>query len=691
MDSDQPVTGASVYAVVTAPSKNGYVPKGAGSTEEPNPIKELTYNGENMVYSDEKGKEYYFDSNLSLYDDGLHGDGSANDGVYGNYFTNTAALGSYSFDISASGTAPVSGNFTRLLSKSTTVTSTQSIVVTEPQTGTNWYANSFQTVQWSSTNILGNVDIYLSTNGGSTFTIPLVLNTADDGLESFLIPQIQSATCRIKVQSVNYSTVYGTNPGNFSILKPVLSVSPDNITVPPLAGSTTFDIQFSNQAQVAWSITNLNDWISVSPLNGTGEFAIALNYILNTSEFPRSGTITVTAPNSQNGVVNVLITQEGNPNQCAQTIDIPLNWSAISSYVTPQNPALEEVFSEIQDKVVIMLGKTGLYWPGQNINTIGNWNPYEAYKIKMNESASLCMNGDIVTNKVVNLGLGTNYLPVLSDFDVEATDIFDQISDKLVYAFDFEGDIYWPAGGLYTLQTLEPGKGYLVSMSAPGSVTFPDTKGNETLNENKIPVIENSPWTNTKTGSQHIISIYHSAFEDLKSGDIIGVFNSSGVCVGQSQYKGEAENLPLIVYGDDFTSSEIDGLIENDAMIFKVYNASNEEIVEVFPTWDLIMPNSAQFAENGLSAITSLKASTSINDPNLGNLRIFPNPNTGLFSILGIDETVEISVLNTTGQIIETLNVNQAVEVNLSKFSKGIYYLKLVSGTSVRIEKIVLN
>lgn len=691
MDGDQPVTGASVNAVVTAPSKDGHVPKGASSNEEPSPTQELNYDSENKVYLDEKGKEYYFDSNLSLYDDGLHGDGSANDGIYGNYYTNTSALGSYSFDISATGTAPLSGSFTRIQSKSTTVTFTQSIVVTEPQTGSTWYANSYHNVQWSSTNITGNVDIYLSINGGSTYNIPLALNITDDGSELCLIPNNLSATCRIKVQSIDYSAIAGTNPGNFSINKPVLTVVPANISVAPEAGSATFDIHFSNQAQIAWTINNMNDWITISQNTGNGETTLSLNYTLNILPDPRSGIVTINAPNSQNGAVNITVTQEGNPNQCAQTIDIPLNWSAVSSYLNHDDPQLEVVFAEIQANVVIMLGKNGLYWPGQNINTIGDWNPFEGYKIKMNEASTLCMNGEMVTVKTVNLPLGTYYLPVLDDQNIDANEIFSQIDGKLIYAFDMGGAIYWPDGGLYTLQTLEPGKGYLVSMSAPGSVTFPESKGKMVPNNNIIQVIENSPWTVTKTGSQHIITIYQPCFETLQRGDIIAAFNSMGLCVGVTQYRGVKENLPMIIYGDDVTTSATDGMVENEVLTFKVFNSTTKDVYDINPEWDLSMPNTGLFVENGLSAISSLKASTGIIESNLDNLNIFPNPNTGLFSIVGINEALEISVLNTTGQIIENMNVNQSVTIDLSKYSRGIYYLKLVSGSSVRMEKIIIR
>jgi len=53
--------------------------------------------------------------NLSLYDDGLHGDGSANDGFYGNTFHRTALEGSYVAAITAQGTSTLAGDFQRRL------------------------------------------------------------------------------------------------------------------------------------------------------------------------------------------------------------------------------------------------------------------------------------------------------------------------------------------------------------------------------------------------------------------------------------------------------------------------------------------------------------------------------------------------------------------------------------------------
>lgn len=369
-------------------------------------------------------------------------------------------------------------------------------------------------------------------------------------------------------------------------------------------------------------------------------------------------------------------------------------WQLISSFVIPSSPAVEDVMEDLvlNEALVIMLSKNGIYWPVQNINTIGSWDVYSGYKIKMSKPDCLLIDGEMPLNKTVNLGIGTNFMPVLDNQNVDANDIFSQISGKLIFAFDLQSSlIFWPAGGIYTLQTLEPGKAYMVSLSSSGSITYPDSKGIEPLNNNKAHIVKGSPWVITNTGSQHIISVYQSASQDLKTGDIIGAFNSNGLCVGVSQYTGETVNIPLIVYGDDFTTSEIDGMIENEVLTFKIYDAGSKVAYEVFPSYDLSMPNTGNYAENGLSAITGLKSSTSISEQGFENVRIYPNPNNGEFTVVGINETLGLSVLNTAGQTLLNLKANSDTNVDLTGFSKGIYYLKLVSGNSVKIEKIIVR
>ena len=73
-------------------------------------------------------------TDVTLYDDGAHGDGAPNDGIYANVYTNATVQGTYQFTFNASGTSNSSETFTRQAQVSTFVaTNTCSTVPTKPK------------------------------------------------------------------------------------------------------------------------------------------------------------------------------------------------------------------------------------------------------------------------------------------------------------------------------------------------------------------------------------------------------------------------------------------------------------------------------------------------------------------------------------------------------------------------------
>ena len=93
----------------------------------------------------------------------------------------------------------------------------QSIAVTTPTAGTNWTVGSSNNVTWISSGVTGNVNIKLSTDGGSTYPVTLTSNTLNDGTQNIIVPNNLSTMCRVKVESVNNPSIFGVNPGNFAI------------------------------------------------------------------------------------------------------------------------------------------------------------------------------------------------------------------------------------------------------------------------------------------------------------------------------------------------------------------------------------------------------------------------------------------------------------------------------------------
>ena len=95
-------------------------------------------------------------------------------------------------------------------------------VVNSPNTNVSWLAGSNQTITWDVAGTTANgintalVDIYLSTNGGSSFPVLVASNVPNDGSETITIPNNVGTQNRIMVRGDNH-IFYDVSNTNFTI------------------------------------------------------------------------------------------------------------------------------------------------------------------------------------------------------------------------------------------------------------------------------------------------------------------------------------------------------------------------------------------------------------------------------------------------------------------------------------------
>jgi Metallo-peptidase family M12B Reprolysin-like/Secretion system C-terminal sorting domain/Bacterial pre-peptidase C-terminal domain/Fibronectin type III domain len=122
-----------------------------------------------------------------------------------------------------SSTAPVSVGQTQFTDMAVTVSAASGpFAVTAPNTAVSWNVGTTQNVTWSVNNTTAapvscaNVKISLSTDGGNTFPTVLVASTPNDGTEAITVPNVNSTTCRIKVEAVG-NIFFDIDNANFTI------------------------------------------------------------------------------------------------------------------------------------------------------------------------------------------------------------------------------------------------------------------------------------------------------------------------------------------------------------------------------------------------------------------------------------------------------------------------------------------
>jgi hypothetical protein len=155
-------------------------------------------------------------------------------------------------------------------------------------------------------------------------------------------------------------------------------------------------------------------------------------------------------------------------------VDLPAGWSSFSSYVNPLNPTIEAVLQPIVDNLIIAKTFTTVYWPEKGVNTVGNFDYHKGFYCKLAQSVTLPIEGAYYGNKTVDLTAGWNLLPVLSDQSVNTATFAAQMGDNLIIISEISGStVYWPGAGIFSLETLQPGKAYPIKIAAACQVVFP--------------------------------------------------------------------------------------------------------------------------------------------------------------------------------------------------------------------------
>jgi hypothetical protein len=156
-------------------------------------------------------------------------------------------------------------------------------VVNSPNTNVTWNAGTLQSVTWDVAGTTGNginaanVDIFLSTDGGDTYTVALATNVPNDGSHDIVVPDVQGNQNRVMVRGAN-NIFFDISNTNFTIGPPVVcnATVPNGLNATNVATTTatlswdavpgaTYDLRYRQVGTTTWTtvaVTGISETLS---------------------------------------------------------------------------------------------------------------------------------------------------------------------------------------------------------------------------------------------------------------------------------------------------------------------------------------------------------------------------------------------------------------------------------------------
>lgn len=242
-------------------------------------------------------------------------------------------------------------------------------------------------------------------------------------------------------------------------------------------------------------------------------------------------------------------------------ITLDVGWNTISSYVMPDDLAVDQVFSPVATDVIIVKDGVGnSYIPTFNINDIGNWDMLQGYQVKMSNTRVLSLTGEQMDPQTeIPLSSGWQIVAYLRDSPSPVAGELASIGSSLLIAKNGTGDTYIPTLNIDDIGNMLPGRGYHLRLTAtdtltysPNALTGPNLSAmHEAPGETPEAAIGMRAAAGLKpTGnSATLIMPAPVANRWLLPGDEIVVTNAEGQVFGHDRYEGA--HFAITVWGDD--------------------------------------------------------------------------------------------------------------------------------------------
>jgi len=325
----------------------------------------------------------------------------------------------------------------------------------------------------------------------------------------------------------------------------------------------------------------------------------------------------------------------------------------------------------------------------------------QGYKIHMKSSQSFAICCQLCNyNTPIPVDPGWNWIAFLPPCCIAAPEAMASIESCLNIVKDGSGNFYIP-GVINSLGDMCPGQGYAAHMDCQDEVVYPactpGAAARTTSGGDGIRTVANHFFIGKTSDNYQAVIV--NVGDGLSIGDEIGLFTESGLLVGSGVYEGSS--VAIAAWSDDPQTDEVDGYVNGDEMVVKVWNAGSDTEKRVEPE---LLEGSFEFgaAPYTVLNIAPEKIATSTADFKLSANYPNPfNPETMIDYTLPAAGHVTLSIYNLLGQKVRTLvdDYREAGSHSVTwdgtsdygeRVSSGVYLYRLDTSFGVDTKKMML-
>lgn len=371
------------------------------------------------------------------------------------------------------------------------------VTVTSPNGGENWLGGSIQDITWTATDAnLGETPITIeySLNGGVNWDT-IAANVANTGTYSWVVPNLSSSNCLVRVTAVDLAGNSGSDGSNYIFTLSSDATAPAVTVNSPNGGETW---QGGSTQTITWTATDDKtpagdllvdlyfssnggtDWL---PIDFSGDNSGAYSWTvpeINSSQC----LVKVEASDTSGGVgfdvsnIVFTITTPEEPAAPVDAINLEAGWNLVSLMLIPTSSNITDVLAGIDVDSVWAYDASiedpdkrwSSYAPGApgDLETMVDG---KGYWIEMNELAVLTVVGQELPDPPAALPAysvveGWNLIGFKSTTPRTAHSYLLAIDGKYTLVRGYSGS-YFTVG---TGENLDPGSGYWISITEPGTI-----------------------------------------------------------------------------------------------------------------------------------------------------------------------------------------------------------------------------